>query len=277
MVWPLIVLSWTSSESGSSRRRIPAQQDGHGIDAEFVDCAETQRRSHTNRSGETRCALEAARVCGDECPVGGDRGRGDDQIVRTSWPSTPLRVGQQICVRRGDHRGVVLDAEGPRDAVDVDGAGGLAFAARQLDADQKFGQRDGGDGNVIFVADLFGQRRGRPAFCRHEDRGIEDQSFHARSCAGIERRSASSPAQSASGWAARSNSRTACPFPPAGSSRATTRPCRRITNDSPSCSTASSRSEKFLEASVAETSRIDIRVSDIGVESYSSGHRRRPV
>ena len=133
----------------------------------------------------------------------------------------------------------------------------------QLDAHQKLRESDGGDSYLVIVVDGIVQRSSLPVGVDNE-RGVEEEPAQGPvSVSSSSRAEAMSPAKLRSGFCRRSTAFTSTPRPVlTGSNCATTLPRLTIVNRSPRCSTASSRSEKFLAASVALTSGIEIRLSD---------------
>src|SRR5581483_8718744 len=121
-----------------------------------------------------------------------------------------------------------------------------------LDADQQLGRRNRGDRDVVLVVDQLVERETIALGC-DEDRRVEDQPRQRRSSMRrAERRAWSSSPHAASRGFARKASLTAAPWAAgAGPTRATGRPLRTTTNDSPRLSTASSISENRRAASVA--------------------------
>ncbi len=157
---------------------------------------------------------------------------------------------------------------------------------REFYADEKLGRCDRGKRDVGVVGN-DGARDLMPALDGHENSGVDDQTFHgsvAVASPANRRRSRRSSAQrSSGGWSPRTRRRSA-PVPRrAGAMVATTRPRRTTVNVSPRCSTASRRSAKRLEASVALISPMNLiirffaRKSTVVAEQLTGASRRRSM
>jgi hypothetical protein len=118
---------------------------------------------------------KAGPIGGDDETIGGDRSRGDDEIVRASWLSGSVRVSEEAGVEAGDLEVVVLDWNRPKDLRDVGVARGPTAMVGEFDADEELRCRHRGNCHVVLIPyDLVEQN---PAPLRvDEDRGIEDQS-----------------------------------------------------------------------------------------------------
>ena len=125
-------------------------------------------------------------------------------------------------------------------------------ARRHLHTDFQLGDRDGGDRHVIVVSDQFVEL-GAGSLGVDEECGVEEKPSQLRSSTSSRPRTeASSLLHFASGRCRRSIAFTSAPRPAlSGWISATARPRLTTTYRSPSCSTASRRSAKFLAASVA--------------------------
>jgi hypothetical protein len=138
----------------------------------------------------------------------------------------------------------------------------------QLDSDQKLGDSDRCKGNLVIVVDGMVQRCSLPVGVDKE-RGVEEEPAQSRvSISSSSRTEAMSRAKLRSGLCRCSTAFTSAPRPVlTGSNCATTLPRLTIVNRSPRCSTASSRSEKFLAASVALTSgtKSDYQIHGVNV------------
>src|SRR3954467_2465474 len=161
-------------------------------------------------------------------------------------------------MRRGDIEAVVDHGERVEQVVEECSSIGLASSGGELDADTEFGDGDRGNGRFIAVGDQAVEIE-PTAFGSDEHVRVKQQGSQNRSSAtSCDRSSATSPIHSASTrWWRISCFARAPEVVRAGSSWAMTLPRRTIVNVSPRCSTASSRSAKRRDASVALTSGIE--------------------
>jgi hypothetical protein len=229
----------------------PSDEDArrHGL-AAGPRTWERSVRSNLN----TRKVFEAAGVGGEHCAAGGDRGRGDEKVVSSAWPTCLADGRQQLGVVARDPEVVGQRRDGFQDSVEESLASGAARACDQVHPDQELGGRHRRDCDVVVVCDDLVEVRALSLGVDQEG-GVEQQQAQGRSSSETARRtSLTSCVHSASIACSRSACLIASPLPrAAGSKWATALPRRMIVNCSPR-STASSRSAKFRAASVALTS-----------------------
>jgi hypothetical protein len=130
-------------------------------------------------NADPRQLLELAGVRGDDGAVRRTGGRRDDQIVGSSRSTGSGGRREQARVHGGRRERVVLDRDARQDVADVGGSGLAPATGRQLDADEQFGGRDRGDGDVVLVRDQATEDLGIP-LGRDEDGRVEDQPFQRR-------------------------------------------------------------------------------------------------
>lgn len=137
---------------------------------------------------------------------------------------------------------VGLDRNRREHPLDERAAGGLVLVISEVLSDEQLGGGDGGDRDIVLVADDLVQRAARP-LGRDQDGGVEDQAFQRR-VSGVSdaRRSRSSVGQLGSAGCDRSMCLTSRPEDAAaGAMLAIARPRRSTTNVSPVRSTWSRR------------------------------------
>ena len=212
---------------------------------------------------DTRQIREPGDIERDDYPTLCDRGRGNQHVVSTAWAARSPRVREQSRVYSRNLEVVRLHRNHGQHVRDERLPPLAPASIRELHADEQLGRRDRSDHGIVLVADQLVEGLTRALAC-DEHRRIENQSLQClSSTTSVDRRERSSSAHSGSGWAERSNSLTMRPSEPtAGPMRATGRPCRTTTNDSPRPSTASRSSENRRAASVALSRCIKIRLSD---------------
>ena len=162
----------------------------------------------------------------------------------------PLGVRQERRVRASNREVVRLHRDRRQHSIDVQLSLVSPAPVGELDPDQELGGRDRRDRDVVVVPDQRVEGRAVP-LCSYEDRRVEDQSLQRLSSSeAFARVLRSSASQLSSSGPSRRSPFTIRPVPAdAGSRRATTRPCRTITNRSPQ-----NRIIRFLRDSTASTS-----------------------
>jgi len=225
------------------------------------------------RRSATRLYLNAWEV-GEGSAVGADnraggspRRRGDDQVVRSSGSSLASDMNEQLGVDLRDGTVVVEHGDHRQDVVEEGEAGSSLPSRGQEHADPQLRCGDGGNCNLVVVADGIVEVD-RGAFRVDQECRIKKEPGQARSSISTaDRMAATSFDHSESGRWRRSRALTSAPWPSfIGSKLAIALPRRTMVKRSPRCSTASRRSAKLRAASVAVISDTKIRLSDIRTE-----------
>jgi hypothetical protein len=221
------------------------------------------RSSGRPSNDDVRQVLEAAAVGRHHHSIGGECRCSDDQVVGAAGPTGLAYRDQQAGVGVGDVDVVAEDGKCVDEVIEERLACLPALAGCGFDADSELGDRDRGDGGLIVVGDQCIELERCPLRF-DEDVGVEQEQRQNRSSTVSAARSAwTSLFQTGSTRCRRSKAFASAPvIALAGSSCAMTRPRRTIVYRSPRCSTPSSKSAKRLEASVAVTSVMAIRLSD---------------
>lgn len=193
------------------------------------------------------------------------RGSRNDQVVRPPGRSLASDMDQQLGMGLCDSTVVVEDGDDREDAFKERKAGRSLLPRGEEHADSQFGCSDGGDGDLVVVADSIVEVGCRAFGVDQEGRVTEEPGQGRSSISTTARMAARSFGHWESGRWRRSRDLTSAPCPSfIGSRLAIALPRRTIVKRSPRCSTASRRSAKLRAASVAVISDTLIRVSDPG-------------